>query len=121
MSETSQFTDNAEQQSVDSIIAKYLQSLTEGVAQMPTLRNEHLVNLSKFVTVDQVPLTTDDLDTAITIANGTNDDFYVPVVRGRSIELVIMTLHQTSAGSIEEFYVNSALQYLANRPAGPQV
>ena len=99
-----------------------IKSMTQGVEQMPYIRGEHLVDLSKIVTVYQTPLASDDLDTAIQMVNRTSYDHCVPIARGRSIELSArMTLHRTSANPIEEFDVMSALRYLARRPAGPQV
>lgn len=105
-------------EAVDTFIARF-KRMDEGITPMPKLRDSHMVNLSDYVTVDQVPLTSDDIDTAIKIANGTEDDFYQPVVRERSVELNTMTLHLTSAGDFERYNVNSALRYLAKRPAGP--
>lgn len=104
----------------DRLVA-YVSKLRQGVEQMPYIRGEHLVDLSKIVTVYQTPLASDDLDTAIQMVNRTSYDHCVTIVRGRSIELNTMTLHRTSANPIEEFDVMSALRYLARRPTGPQV
>ncbi len=97
-----------------------VKKMTEGVERMPYIASEHLVDLSRFVTVDDVPLTTEDLDTAIEIVNRHSHSRSELIVRGRSIELNTMTLHRTSAGPMGDFDVNGVLHYLARRPSAPK-
>ena len=94
-------------------------ALNDDIVPIPRLKSTHLIDLSSFVTVDNIPLTVDDLDSAIQIANGTEDDFNQPVARGRTISLSSITYHTTDAGAFEEYNVDSALRYLAARPSAP--
>lgn len=105
----------------EQAMADRLAKLRHGVVQMPYLKCEHLVDLSRFATVDLVPLITDDLDTAVLIVNKMSDEKTDPIVRERSIELNTMTLHRTTADPIEVFAVDGVLHYFASRPAGPQI
>ena len=109
-----------EQKAVTTALMQRYADLMRDTPPMPRIAHEHLVNLARIDTVDMVPLTEADLDTAIAIVNGTEEDYIDRVQKGRVISLNSMTLHTTTADGIEEFAVNSALRYLAARPAATE-
>ncbi len=118
----SEITDNTTDEDLTrsiEIIEGHAQRHIESVERMPFIRHTNMVRLEDYVTTDKIPLTGDDLDTAIKIVNDGQDNFFPPIVRGRDIELNSHTILTTSAGAIQEFYVKSALRYLSRRPASP--
>jgi hypothetical protein len=110
-----------EQQAVTTALMQRYADLMRDTPPMSRIAHEHLIDLARIATIDEVPLGSDDLNTAIAIVNGSEADYIGPVERRRDIVLSNrMTLCTTSANGIEEFAVDSALRYLAARPAATE-
>lgn len=68
-----------EQKAITTALMQRYADLMRDTPPMPRIAHEHLIDLARIVTVDEVPLGSDDLDTAIAIVNGTERDSLVPL------------------------------------------